>query len=145
MPDELMKEFEASRKALVVAQVPQGAAGATGAEAAALGAEQSRDGDQPVLGTGAQQEPEVHEEAQQAEHGEEAQPEAGGQTETVPQPGGVPQPQEPPATQFQASGKSGPTNWNWKVEIKEEKTWRVTKILYRSIIRFVRQWRSRSF
>jgi hypothetical protein len=70
MPDELMKEFEASRKALVVAQVPQGAAGATGAEAAALGAEQGREGDQPVLGTGAQQEPEVHEEAQQAEHGE---------------------------------------------------------------------------
>jgi hypothetical protein len=37
------------------------------------------------------------------------------------------------------SGKSGPRNWNWKVEVKEEKTGRVTKILYRSIIRYERQ------
>jgi hypothetical protein len=35
------------------------------------------------------------------------------------------------------TGRSGPTNWQYKVEVKTEKTGRLTKTVYRSITRWV--------
>jgi hypothetical protein len=62
-------------------------------------------------------------------------PVAGGQTETLPQPQELPEPDQ--GARVLPTGRSGPTNWQYKVEVKTEKTGRLAKTVYRSITRWV--------
>jgi hypothetical protein len=62
-------------------------------------------------------------------------PVAGGQTEQLPQPQGLPGPAQ--GARMLPTGRTGPSNWQYKVEVKEKKTGRMAKDVYRSITRWV--------
>jgi hypothetical protein len=83
------------------------------------------------------QEPEVQPEAPQepAELAGQIVPVAGGQTEPLPQPQELPEPAQ--GARVLPTGKTGPSNWQYKVEVKEKKTGRLAKDVYRSITRWV--------
>jgi hypothetical protein len=83
------------------------------------------------------QEPEVQPEAPQepTELAGPIVPVAGGQTTTLPQPQELPGPAQ--GARMLPTGRTSPVNWQYKVEVKEKKTGRMAKDVYRSITRWV--------